>query len=229
MAELSPTDLETYTQGRLSAVDPNTATHLDRALATARNYCRWHVTPVETNVVMTLDGPGKWGGLKVGLGGLYFPSGSYITGVLRQSRSGADTLFLPTKKLLGIQSIVEDGVTLLPESSTYTGDFKWSEDGIVVKTNHQPWTPNFQGLTVTFTHGYTEDEAADWRAIVLSMADRISLVRGLVGPFNTAVGPYRLSAYYGTSRTGNLPQSANWLDDLLSQFNTSAYVRIDSI
>jgi hypothetical protein len=108
----------------------------------------------------------------------------------------------------------------------------WSEGGEVYKTTHQPWTSNRAGSTVvgstgidiTYTHGYSEEQAADWRRIVLSVADRMSLVKGLVGPFNAMVGPYRLSAYYGTSRPGTLPNSASWLDDLLAQIATKRYI-----
>lgn len=58
MAELAAADLATFTGGRLSASDPNTATVLAAALAAARRYCGWTVSPVATDVEITVDGPG---------------------------------------------------------------------------------------------------------------------------------------------------------------------------
>jgi hypothetical protein len=34
------------------------------------------------------------------------------------------------------------------------------------------WPCHYQAVTVVMDHGYTEDEAADWRFAVLSMVDR---------------------------------------------------------
>ena len=58
MAELTPTDVETYTQGRLHRDDTETARCLNAALSAARRYCGWHVTPVKENHQLVLDGPG---------------------------------------------------------------------------------------------------------------------------------------------------------------------------
>jgi hypothetical protein len=227
MAELSPNDLEAYTQGRLSANDPNTADVLAAALQEVRNYCKWHVSPVVTEEGENFDGPGEWGGYGVGVGGLYYSSSySLVAGRLSPQRIGSDVLYLPTKKLIGIEQITEDGVAL--DMTT----IQRSQNGEVYKTTHQPWTSSHAGSTVTgstgisitFTHGYSEEQAADWRRIVLACADRMSLVRGLVGPFNAMIGPYRLSAYYGTSRPGTLPTNASWLDDLFAQIATKRYV-----
>jgi hypothetical protein len=228
--ELTPTDLETYTQGRLLASDPNTQLALDAALDEVRGYCKWHVTPVATEANMGFDGPGQWGGYAVGIGGLYYASGGYMTGVLRRARVGAEILFLPTKRLLNVESIVEDGNTLTPLT-----DYVWSQDtGAVQKTNGTPWTANWasgngatQGLQVTFTHGYTAEQARDWRRIVLACADRMTMVRGLIGPFTSSMGPYRVNAFFGESRAGTLPLTASWLDDLTGQLNTERYVRVD--
>jgi len=59
MPELTAADVELYTKGRLSASDPETTRLLNRALAGARRYCEWPVTPPASRVV-TLDGPGGW-------------------------------------------------------------------------------------------------------------------------------------------------------------------------
>jgi hypothetical protein len=230
MGELSANDLETYTNGRLSASDPNTKNVLAAALQEVRNYCKWHVSPVVTEENEILDGPGEWGGWGVGVGGLYYSSSySIVAGRLSPVRVGNDVLYLKTKKLRSIEQITEDGVPLDMTK------IQWSDNGQVVKTTHQPWTTNRGGSTsttgtginITFTHGYSETQAADWRRIVLAVADRMSLVRGLVGPFNAMVGPYRLSAYYGTSRPGTLPTNASWLDDLFAQIATKRYILME--
>lgn len=48
--------LSDYTQGRLASGDATTKI-LNRALAAARRYCGWHVSPVLTQTIV-IDGPG---------------------------------------------------------------------------------------------------------------------------------------------------------------------------
>ena len=215
--DLQPADLEQYTLGRLSASDPRTQTILSAALQAVRSYCKWYVCPVVTDDVITLDGPGHWGGYGVGMGSLY--GGSYYngTGTLVPRRVGSGTLFLPTKNLLSITSIVEDGNPL--DLSTV----QWSRSGVVVKQAMLPWSTNLSSITVTYTHGWSVAQAQDWRSLALAIADRMSMVRGLIGPFPTNIGPYRLGGFYGESR-GSLPNSATWLDDLLALIDMKRYV-----
>lgn len=56
--ELRPEDVESYTGQRLSADDPEVQRALDAALARARRYCAWHVSPVQTETFV-LDGDGS--------------------------------------------------------------------------------------------------------------------------------------------------------------------------
>lgn len=49
--------VESFTRGRLDRDDDETQRQLDAALAAARHYCGWHVTPVLTDQTVTLDGP----------------------------------------------------------------------------------------------------------------------------------------------------------------------------
>lgn len=49
--------VEAFTRGRLGRDDDETQRQLDSALAAARRYCGWHVTPPQTGEV-TMDGPG---------------------------------------------------------------------------------------------------------------------------------------------------------------------------
>lgn len=217
---LTASDLQVYTQDRLKSDDPNTDFVLQAALQEVRGYCKWHVCPVTTEV-LTLDGPGDWGGLAVGVGGIYYSSGSYMNGFLRRTRPGAQTLYLPTKQLLSINSVIENGVALDVSS------LDWGTDGEVSKGDGTRWTSKRRGIQVSFSHGYGITQAADWRRLVLNVADRMSLVRGLVGPFNASLGPYRVSGYYGTSRAGNMSAEASWLDDLFALIDTDRYVRVE--
>ena len=57
MAELSAADLSTFTGGRLASDDSATDAVLAAALAAARRYCGWTVSPVAEETV-TVDGPG---------------------------------------------------------------------------------------------------------------------------------------------------------------------------
>lgn len=55
--ELVPADVESYTRGRLSADDPETARLLNTALSALRRYCGWRVTPPATET-LTVEGSG---------------------------------------------------------------------------------------------------------------------------------------------------------------------------
>lgn len=58
MAEnLTPADIEQYTNGQLLASDPETQRMLDEALARARSFCGWHVSPVQSSTI-TVRGSG---------------------------------------------------------------------------------------------------------------------------------------------------------------------------
>ena len=79
---LDAATVESFTHGRLDSDDPETVRQLAAAVAAARRYCGWHVTPVVTNQSVTMDGPGN------------------------------RILALPTLQLGSVTSIREDGITL---------------------------------------------------------------------------------------------------------------------
>lgn len=79
---LNAAAVEAFTQGRLDANDADTARQLAAALAAARRYCGWHVTPVATDDVVVLDG------------------------------TGLRILMLPTLALDAVTGILEDGTTV---------------------------------------------------------------------------------------------------------------------
>lgn len=79
---LSALAVENFSRGRLDRDDAETQRQLDAALAAAQRYCGWHVTPVLTNVTVTLDG------------------------------TGDSTIVLPTLMMTQLVSVSEDGVAL---------------------------------------------------------------------------------------------------------------------
>lgn len=74
--------VESFTGGRLDRDDDETERQLDAALAAARSYCGWHVTPVAVDQTITIDGP------------------------------GAHLLVLPTLKMTELSEVDEDGTEL---------------------------------------------------------------------------------------------------------------------
>lgn len=82
MPELTTADVQQYTRGRLAEDDAETVRMLDAALAAARNYCGWHVTPIHEDEEVTVDGP------------------------------NASLLWLPTRNLIELTEVIEDEITL---------------------------------------------------------------------------------------------------------------------
>lgn len=143
MAELSASDVETYTGGRLPASDPETQRMLDAALTEARHSVGWHVSPVLTAQTITMDGPGGY------------------------------KLRLPTQKIVTLNSIANDGVDLdLVNDVVQSAQVGWL---LVKKTGC--WSYKYSGISINMDHGFTEDEASDWRQAILSMVDDMSTVK----------------------------------------------------
>lgn len=142
--ELTPTDVENFTEGRLSATDPEVGRALKRALSRARRYCGWHVSPVLTET-LTLDGF----------------SSSYLV--------------LPTLKVVSLNAITEDGAPV------DLSEVKQSacEPGIL--TRAQRWRAGYSNITVDLAHGFTADEAEDWREAVLKIIDQAATTGNVDG------------------------------------------------
>lgn len=143
MAELAPADLPAELQARLGDATAQQKA-IDVALADARRYCGWHVSPVRTETV-TVDG------------------------------SGGRVLSLPTLKLLGLVSLTECGI---PHDVTR---LDWSRIGVVRKPLALRWTSRYSSIEAGMQHGFTEDEAAGWRAAIIDLivmnADETDSVR----------------------------------------------------
>lgn len=139
MAELTPADVELYTKGTLLADDPEVQRMLDAALVAARREVGWHVSPVRLADEVVIDGP------------------------------CSRILDLPTRKLIELISVAEDGATIS------LSDLRWSAPGYTVrpvrlrKKSGGFWSCDYQAIEVVMDHGFTEDEAADWRQAVLSI------------------------------------------------------------
>lgn len=89
---------------------------------------------------------------------------------------GGCKLYLPTRKILSIGEITESGTTV--EDATYA--VSAGIQGLVVRTSGR-WSNAIGAIRVTLDHGFTEDEAADWRQAVLSMVDEMSEAGGATG------------------------------------------------
>ena len=58
MAEIAPEDLSAEVLTRFGNDDVAAQSAINAVLSSARRYCRWHVSPVRTGDVLTLDGTG---------------------------------------------------------------------------------------------------------------------------------------------------------------------------
>lgn len=130
---------------------------LDAALAEARRYCGWPVSPVIEDDEITVDGP------------------------------GGRVLRLPTMNLLEVTELIENGVALDVTKLDVS-----RRKGTVEKYPYGWWTGRNGAITVTMTHGFTEAEAADWRAAILSIVEHNSLPKVAAGSTMTA-GPFQVA------------------------------------
>lgn len=80
---------------------------------------------------------------------------------------GSGLLVLPTLRLVELTAVVEHGVTL-----NVGTDLQVSARGLVRKRSGARWSDCFGGIVVTMTHGFDEQEAADFNAAVASYAER---------------------------------------------------------
>lgn len=122
---------------------------LDAAVRRARRYCGWHVCPVKVDDVIVMDGP------------------------------GGTELFPPTRNIVELTEVLNDGVALELGGSgvdpvvVVPADAPWK----LVRTSGL-WSTQYSGIQITVTHGFTEAEAVDWRQAVLSMVDQMASTTG---------------------------------------------------
>lgn len=135
--ELTPQDVDDYTDGRLAAGDAETARKLRAALRAARNFCGWHVAPARTET-LTLDGP------------------------------GTRLLSLPTRRIVALTSVTENGVTVPVDRLDVSKRLG------VVEKQAGLWSRRYGSIEVTLTHGFSGEDAADFEDAVLAAVDGMS-------------------------------------------------------
>lgn len=143
MGELTASDVEVFTAGRLPADSPAVAGMLSAALGAARREAGWHVSPVHTDTVT-------------------------LTSRRRH------ILELPTLRVVELTAVTEAGEPVdVHAVNCSAGRPPGGLGGQVTlrKPRYMCWRGN---VTVTMDHGYTEDEAADWRHAVLTIVDQMS-------------------------------------------------------
>lgn len=160
MAELLPSDVQTYTNGRLLASDPAVQRMLDAALMVARRECKWHVSPVLT-ISCVLDGPDS----RV----LWLPS-QKVTAVTALSEDGV-ALTLP------------DDISISQGNGPYD-----RRSTAARKTGGVFWSAEYGSIAITMSHGWTETEAVDWRNAILQMVDQMSQVPISAGSGTSSFG-----------------------------------------
>lgn len=82
---------------------------------------------------------------------------------------GGIRLQLPSKRIVSITSITENGVVLDPSAYVVSA----SIPGLVLR-RRGAWTREPSGLVVALSHGFSEDDAADWREAILAIVDQMS-------------------------------------------------------
>lgn len=81
---------------------------------------------------------------------------------------GGPVLSLPTLNLISVSAVTELGVAV----NVATLD-RSRRTGTLTKQSGC-WTARAGAITATITHGFTEAEAADWRAAIVSLVDLMS-------------------------------------------------------
>lgn len=96
---------------------------------------------------------------------------------------GGKLLVLPTLSVRSIAAISERGEPI------DLGDITWSANGRVVKRSAAPWTDEFRGITVTFTHGF--DHLPDLEAVILAAIDRGGFASSVESGGIKVIGPFQ--------------------------------------
>ena len=81
---------------------------------------------------------------------------------------GVSVLDLPTGKLNALTEVVEGSTELEVDK------LDWSETGAVRKQSGTTWSRRYRSVEVVIDHGYTEEEAADWRKAIVDMVNIVS-------------------------------------------------------
>lgn len=83
---------------------------------------------------------------------------------------GGRVLSLPTLNLITVTDIVENGVSVDVSRLDVS-----RRKGTIEKHPYGWWTSRAGGIIISYSHGFTEAEAADWRRAVLRLANLMDL------------------------------------------------------
>lgn len=89
--------------------------------------------------------------------------------VISMDGHGGNKLRLPTKNVVQIHAITSDGVAIDPVNDvTYSAEVP---NLAILKTG--VWSNQYSGITITWDHGFTNEQAVDWRSAILSLVSNI--------------------------------------------------------
>lgn len=111
--------------------------------------------------------------------------------VLVLDGSGGTLLELPTGRLVSIESLTENGVTLTPDV-----DFEWSQTGRLRK--RRCWTDRYRSIVATIEHGHAS--AQDLLTTIYAVASRAASAPQ--GAVVDNAGPFTFSAAQLSSGSG---------------------------
>lgn len=100
--------------------------------------------------------------------------------------TGTDALLLPEHPVVAVVSVsIGDDDPLVEDDDYVVHPYT----GIVFRLNGFSWPRGRQNISVTYTHGYEEDEVPQTiRLVALQVAARIYAAGGTSDPDNTAIG-----------------------------------------
>lgn len=108
--------------------------------------------------------------------------------------SGSLSLLLPSKHVLGVSGVTENGTPV---------QVHWSASGILRKESGQPWAPSLRGVTLHLRHGYEPEEVGDVLAVAKAVEARIRMNPG------GNVTSYQAGTQGQNMRAGSVPLFAD--------------------
>ena len=91
-----------------------------------------------------------------------------INETINMDGPGGYLLRLPTMKIVDLTEIVNDGTTVDLSTVTVSAQVGWR-----ISLTQGCWSWKDAAITVTLDHGFTADEAPDWRQAILSMVNQM--------------------------------------------------------
>jgi hypothetical protein len=91
-----------------------------------------------------------------------------LTETITLDGPGGCKLRLPTRKIVSVTSITNDGNPIDVTTVTPSAGAGW-----LLVLNQGSWSCRYSGVTITMDHGYTAAQAADWRQAILTMVNQM--------------------------------------------------------